>query len=38
MNVNLNLPDDDNKKLANLCGVLDENVKQIAAGFNISIS
>jgi len=38
MKVNLNLPDDDNKKLANLCGVLDENLKQIAAGFNISIS
>ncbi|MDC0422911.1 PhoH family protein [Methylophilaceae bacterium] len=38
MKVNLDLPDDDNKKLANLCGVLDENLKQIAAGFNISIS
>ena len=38
MKVNLNLPDDDNKKLANLCGVLDENLKQIAAGFDISIS
>ena len=37
MKVNLNLPNDDNKKLANLCGVLDENLKQIAAGFNISI-
>mgnify|MGYP001206071885 FL=1 len=37
MKVNLNLPDDDNKKLANLCGVLDENLKQIAAGFDISI-
>jgi len=38
MKVNLNLPDDDNKKLANLCGVLDENLKQIATGFNILIS
>jgi phosphate starvation-inducible PhoH-like protein len=38
MKVNLNLPDDDNQKLANLCGVLDENLKQIAAGFDISIS
>jgi len=37
MKVNLNLPNDDNKKPANLCGVLDENLKQIAAGFNISI-
>jgi len=38
MKVNLNLPDDDNQKLANLCGVLDENLKKIAAGFDISIS
>ena len=38
MKINLNLPDNDNKKLANLCGVLDENLRQIAAGFNISIS
>lgn len=37
MKINLNLPDNDNKKLANLCGVLDENLRQIAAGFNISI-
>ena len=38
MKHNLKLPDNDNKKLANLCGVLDENIKQIAAGFDISIS
>lgn len=37
MKINLNLPDNDNKKLANLCGVLDENLRQIAVGFNISI-
>ncbi|MDC1173003.1 PhoH family protein [Methylophilaceae bacterium] len=37
MKINLNLPDNDNKKLANLCGVLDENLQQIAVGFNISI-
>ena len=37
MKINLNLPDNDNKKLANLCGVLDENLKQIAVGFDISI-
>jgi len=37
MKINLNLPDDDNKKLSNLCGVLDENLKQIAVGFDISI-
>jgi len=35
--VNLNLPDNDNKKLANLCGALDENIKQIALGLEISI-
>ena len=38
MKVNLNLPDNDNKRLANLCGVLDENLKQIAVGFDIAIS
>ncbi|MBL6685439.1 MAG: PhoH family protein [Methylophilaceae bacterium] len=35
--MNLTLPDSDNKKLANLCGVLDENLKQIANGFEVSI-
>ena len=37
MKVNLNLPDNDNKRLANLCGVLDENLKQIAVGFDKAI-
>lgn len=37
MKINLTLPDSDNKKLANLCGVLDENLKQIANGFEVSI-
>jgi len=35
--INLTLPDSDNKKLANLCGVLDENLKQIANGFEVSL-
>ena len=37
MKINLTLPDSDNKKLANLCGVLDENLKQIANGFEVSL-
>jgi len=37
MKFNITLPDNDNKKLANLCGVLDENLKQIANGFDIKL-
>jgi phosphate starvation-inducible PhoH-like protein len=37
MKFNITLPDNDNKKLANLCGVLDENLKQIANGFGITL-
>jgi phosphate starvation-inducible PhoH-like protein len=37
MKFNITLPDNDNKKLANLCGVLDENLKQIANGFDITL-
>lgn len=37
MKFNIILPDNDNKKLANLCGVLDENLKQIANGFDITL-
>jgi phosphate starvation-inducible PhoH-like protein len=37
MKFNITLPDNDNKKLANLCGVLDENLKQIASGFEITL-
>ena len=37
MKINLTLPDSDNKKLANLCGVLVENLKQIANGFEVSL-
>jgi phosphate starvation-inducible PhoH-like protein len=37
MKFNITLPDNDNKKLANLCGVLDENLKQIANGFDIRL-
>ena len=37
MQFTLKLANSDNKKLANLCGPLDENIKQIATGFEISI-
>ena len=37
MKFNITLPYNDNKKLANLCGVLDENLKQIANGFDITL-
>jgi len=38
MKKNLQLPDDDNLKLSNLCGPLDENLKQISSGLEIQIS
>ena len=38
MKKNLQLPDDDNLKLSNLCGPLDENLKQISSGLEIKIS
>ena len=38
MKTELRLPDNDNKKLANLCGVLDENISQISAGLDIEIN
>ena len=38
MKVEFNLPDNDNKKLSNLCGVLDENLTQISNGLGIKIS
>jgi len=37
MKKNLQLPDDDNLKLSNLCGPLDENLKQISSGLEIEI-
>ena len=37
MQLTFKLANSDNKKLANLCGPLDENIKQIATGFEISI-
>lgn len=37
MELTIKLADSDNKKLANLCGPLDENIKQIATGFEINI-
>ena len=37
MQLTFTLANSDNKKLANLCGPLDENIKQIATGFEISI-
>jgi len=37
MKKNLQLPDDDNLKLSNLCGPLDENLKQISSGLDIEI-
>jgi phosphate starvation-inducible PhoH-like protein len=38
MKKSLQLPDDDNYKLSNLCGSLDENLKQISTGLEIEIS
>jgi len=38
MKKNLQLPDDDNLKLSNLCGPFDENLKQISTGLEIEIS
>ena len=37
MQLTFKLATSDNKKLANLCGPLDENIKQIATGFEINI-
>jgi len=37
MELTITLSDQNNKNLANLCGVLDENIKQIANGFDIHI-
>jgi phosphate starvation-inducible PhoH-like protein len=37
MELTIKLANSDNKKLANLCGPLDENIKQIATGFEINI-
>ena len=37
MELTITLSDQNNKDLANLCGVLDENIKQIANGFDIQI-
>ncbi len=37
MEITIKLKDSDNKKLSNLCGPLDENIKQIASGFEINI-
>ena len=37
MQLTFKLANSDNKKLANLCRPLDENIKQIATGFEISI-
>lgn len=37
MKINLTITDADNKKLSNLCGSLDENLKQIAHGFEINL-
>ena len=38
MKTELNLSPQDNKKLANLCGPLDENISQISVGLDIKIS
>ncbi len=38
MKTELNLSPQDNKKLANLCGPLDENISQISVGLEIKIS
>ena len=37
MQLTIKIAQTDNQRLANLCGSLDENIKQIATGFNISI-
>ena len=34
----ISFPTDDNQRLANLCGVLDENLKQIESSLNVSIT
>ena len=38
MKTELRLPENDNKKLANLCGVLNENITQISVGLDIEIT
>ena len=38
MKKNLQLPDDNNVMLSNLCGPLDENLKQISTGLEIEIN
>ena len=38
MRIELHLSPQDNKKLANLCGPLDENISQISIGLDIKIS
>ena len=38
MKQELNLSPQDNKKLANLCGPLDENIAQISVGLDVKIS
>ena len=38
MKANLNLSPQDNKKLANLCGPLDENISQISVGLDVKIN
>ena len=38
MKKSLQLPDDNNSKLSNLCGPLDENLKQISTGLEVKIS
>ena len=37
MQLTIKIAQTDNQRLANLCGSLDENIKQIATGFNVSI-
>lgn len=36
--VEISFPSDDNQRLANLCGVLDENLVQIESAFDVSIT
>ena len=38
MKTELNLSPQDNKKLANLCGPLDENISQISVGLDVKIN
>ncbi|MBT3827309.1 MAG: PhoH family protein, partial [Nitrosomonadales bacterium] len=38
MKKELNLSPQDNKKLANLCGPLDENITQISVGLDVKIN